>query len=217
VNRLTSAITGALAGAAATVLFAVLPATGAVAVALAAPTATARTPVDQVSVTTDRDHVDTPVGGRFTIRTRLVNHGDSATGPMLAHLNVASLTPDIYVDPEDWSTRRTQWIESLAPGQNQQLTWQLQAVNVGTFDSYVVLLPTNDPQSDTPPPVSRSIRLDVTSRQTISAGGVLPVVVAVPALLALLLAYRTHARTRRVPGSRPEAGVLPGVGGSRQR
>jgi hypothetical protein len=173
-----------------------LPATAATA---AAPTATAGAAVDQVSVATDRDQVDTPVGGRFTIRTQLVNHADRPTGPLIAHLNVASLTPDVYVDPEDWSTQRTQWIDPLAPGQNLQLTWQLQAVNVGTFDSYVVLLPINDPQPDTPLSVSRSVRLSVTSRQTITAGGVLPVVVAVPALLALLLAHRIRTRRQSLP------------------
>jgi hypothetical protein len=163
-----------------------------------ASTAAAGATVDQVTVTLDREQVVTPVGGRFTIRTRLVNDGDSPTGPLIAHLNVASLTSDVYVDPEDWSTQRTQWVDPLDPGQDLELTWRLQAVNVGSFDSYVVLLPTAD-RPGTSLSVSPSVRLSVSSRQTLSGGGVLPVVIAVPALLALLVGYR--ARSRRRPRS----------------
>ena len=161
-------------------------------------TAAAGATVDRVTVTLDREQVDTPVGGRFTIRTRLVNDGDTATGPLIAHLNVASLTSDVYVDPEDWSTQRTQWVDPLDPGQDLELTWRLQAVNVGSFDSYVVLLPTGG-RPGTLLSVSPSVRLRVSSRQTLSGGGVLPVVIAVPALLALLVGYR--ARSRRRPTS----------------
>jgi uncharacterized membrane protein len=100
------------------------------------------------------------------------------------------------VDPEDWSTQRSQWVDSLAPGETQQLTWQLQAVNQGSFDAYVVLLPTEGPDPSTPLTVSRSVSVGVAGRQTLSASGALPVVVVVPALLGLLVVLRTRARRR---------------------
>jgi len=179
-----------LAGALGAALLALL-ATGGVS---ASPAAAG---VDGIAVTVDRTRVDTVVGGRFVLRTRLSNDGDRATGPLMAHLNVASLTSDVYVDPEDWSTQRSQWVDSLAPGEDQQLTWQLQAVNQGSFDAYVVLLPTEGPDPGTPLTVSRSVYLGVAGRQTLSASGALPVVVVVPALLGVLVVLRTRARRCR--------------------
>jgi hypothetical protein len=164
------------------------------AIATAGPAAAA---VDRVSVTPDLHQVDTAVGGRFTISTRLSNDSDRATGPLIAHLNVASLTSDVYVDPEDWSPARTQWVDSLDPHGDTLLTWRLQAVNAGTFDAYVVLLPTGDPEPGRALAVSPSVRLGVADRQTISAGGVLPVVVAVPSVLGLLVLARARTRARR--------------------
>lgn len=149
--------------------------------------------VDTIAVTADPVHVETAVGGRFTLSTQLTNHAEQPTGTLIAHLNVASLTPGVYVDPEDWSSERTQRVGSLASGQSAQLTWQLQAVNAGTFDAYVVLLPTQQPGPASPLAVSRSVLLRVASRQTLSAGGVLPIVIAVPVLLVLLVILRTRA------------------------
>jgi hypothetical protein len=184
-----------------------LPATALPATAL--PTAAAPLPsstaagVDTVSIAADQVRVDTAVGGRFTIRTVLVNDGARPSGPLIAHLNVASLTPDVYVDPEDWSSQRTQRVDSLGPRQRTQLTWRLQAVNAGTFDVYVVLLPTGPAAAADRLTVSRSVHLNVAGRQTLSAGGVLPVVIAVPALLGLLVMIRERLRRSRTIAPRP--------------
>lgn len=152
---------------------------------------------DQVSVTPDREQLATAVGGRFTLRTTLAA-GDRATGPLLAHLNVVSLSPDVYVDPEDWSTERSQWVDPLQPQGEVRLSWPMQAVNVGSFDVYVVLLPA-DPESGAVLTVSPPVHLSVSSRQTISPGGVLPVVLGVPAVLGLLVAGRLRSRSRSGP------------------
>jgi hypothetical protein len=186
------------AGALAAVLLALAPllwAAAAAAPAAATAAATDVAGVAGVTVAVDRTRVDTAIGGRFVLHTTLSNGGDQASGPLAAHLDVVSLTPDVYVDPEDWSPERTQWVGSLAPGRQRQLSWQLQAVNEGSFDVYVVLLPT---QGADPPSavltVSPAVRLGVVGRQTISAGGVLPVVVAVPSLLTVLVVVRSRWR-----------------------
>ena len=58
----------------------------------------------------------------------------------MAHLNVASLDGS-YVDLEDWSADVTRSVASLEPGSTTSLSWEFQAVNTGSFDVYVVVLP----------------------------------------------------------------------------
>jgi ABC-type taurine transport system ATPase subunit len=60
-----------------------------------------------VSVTVDRTGVATGLGKRFAFRSTVVNAGPGEARGLVAHLNVASLRPGVYVDPEDWSTSRT--------------------------------------------------------------------------------------------------------------
>jgi hypothetical protein len=107
---------------------------GPAAPALAAPDATV------VEVGFDRTEVTTMVGSRFTVHSRITNPG-RATDRLFAHLNVASLDRQVYVDPEDWSSDRTQEVAPLPPAGSATLSWEVQAVNAGSFDLYVVLLP----------------------------------------------------------------------------
>lgn len=131
---------------------------------------------------------DVVLGDRFTLTS-------TVSGPpagALAHLNVVSLTDEVYVDPEDWSPER-----SKAVGAAQQ-TWDLQAVNAGTFAVYVVVLPTG--QGAGPVVVSPPVRLTVADRSTLDLGATLPVVVTVPLALGLLagaVLYRSRRALTR--------------------
>jgi hypothetical protein len=174
----------------------------AIALALTAGTgmaavAAAKTSPAQVSVSWDREQVATQIGDHFTIRSRVFNKTGELTGTLLAHLNVASLTSDVYVDPEDWSSARTQTLEPLAAGSSHTLTWPIQAVNAGSFDVYVVLLPDGPGSAGKGPLwVSPPVHVEVAGRQTLSAGGALPVVLGVPILIGLA-AGATRWRARR--------------------
>jgi hypothetical protein len=156
--------------------------------ALAAPAAAA-------DVSFDRAAVAMSVGERVTLSSKIGNPGDGPSGPILAHLNVVSLTDDVYVDPEDWSSDRSQVIEDLGPGETRTLSWPIQAVDVGSFAVYVVLLPD---AGRGPLTVSPPVHLDVAGKRTLDAGGALPVVLVVPVLLGLgagAIRYR-QARNR---------------------
>jgi hypothetical protein len=160
------------------------PAGLAVSAATAQPVA-----AEAVRVSIDRSRVNVVIGDRFTIRTPIANTGGTPTDRLIAHLNVASLTRSVYVDPEDWSSNRTEEVTPLGPGSSTSLSWELQAVNAGDFDVYVVLLP-NGPASSGQGPlvVSPPVHVQVAGRPTLSAGGALPIVVAVPGLLGLVVA-----------------------------
>lgn len=146
------------------------------------------------------ERVDAALGERFTLQAELVNPGSTATGRLIAHLNVASLTDTVYVDPEDWAHDRSVVVDNLPPGGRTSTTWELQAVNAGTFDAYLVVLPAplGAPAGPGVPLVaSPPVHLAIAERSTISAGGTLPVVLVVPALLASgALATRLRLRRR---------------------
>jgi uncharacterized protein (DUF2141 family) len=161
-----------------------------------APAAAA--PAGNVTVTSEQPAVQTAVGRHFDYRARIVNDSSASTGQLVVHLNVASLGSDVYVDPEDWSTDRSRFLSTLAPGAAASLSWDIQAVSPGTFDVYVVVLPAGPGSpAETRPSVSSPSRVEVTARRTLNAGGALPVAIAVPVLLGLAT-LASQARGRRL-------------------
>jgi len=137
------------------------------------------------------------LGDRLTISTRITNPRNVVTGPLLAHLNIASLQEGVYVDPEDWSSERSQYL-SIQPGSEQTLSWEIQAVSAGRFAVYVVVLSSGTTAAGADgPAVSPMVKLDVAPRATLTAGGALPVVLVVPILLgAIALALRVRIRSK---------------------
>jgi hypothetical protein len=80
---------------------------------------------------------------------------------------------------------------------NSSLSWEIQAVNAGSFDVYVVMLPNGTSSAGTGPlVVSPPVHITVKARRTLNAGGSLPVVVVVPSLLGLAVVV-TRLRARR--------------------
>lgn len=160
--------------------------------AVALPVGAASAQPAGLEVALNQSKIDTSVGRVLTLETRIVNHSSVSTGPLVAHVNVAS-TDGTYVDLEDWSAEVTQQVELLEPNADTTLTWELQAVNAGSFHVYVVVLPDSGP-----PAVSLSTRVTVGQKRTLSAGGALPVAIVVPLLLGLAAAavrYRARRRT----------------------
>jgi len=165
--------------------------------AVAAPVAVAASVAvtAPVAVTVAPSRHSTVIGARFTFRSQLTNPGSAPTGQLIAHLNVASLTSDVYVDPEDWSSQRTLEVPPLRVGGTTLLSWDLQAVNAGRFAVYVVVLPVSGAGGDRLV-VSPPMRVDVAGRRTLDVGGALPVVLAIPVALGLL-AVVARRRVRR--------------------
>jgi hypothetical protein len=153
-----------------------------------------------VKVAAEPAQVSTVLGGRFKITTEITNTGAGPSGEILAHLNVASIEGSVYVDPEDWSSNRSQQM-SLQPGESQKLSWEIQAVNAGHFAAYVVVVPYwSKVAGDEDLVISPLVNVDVASRSTLTAGGALPVVVMVPLLLGLAAAGVFFRARRRGSG-----------------
>jgi hypothetical protein len=149
-----------------------------------------------VSVTVDRIGVATGLGKRFAFRSTVVNTGPGEARGLVAHLNVASLRPGVYVDPEDWSTSRTRYLDPIPAGGTATVRWSLQAVNAGSFAVYVAVLPAD--AAGRPPTVGRAVRVTVAERRTLDAGGILPLALGVPAVLGLAAGGLALRRRRLV-------------------
>jgi hypothetical protein len=162
---------------------------------LTAPAGAAAPP--GVQVVAEPAHVETVLGGRFTITTEVTNTGAAPTGEILAHLNVASIEGTVYVDPEDWSSSRSQQL-SLEPGESQELSWELQAVNAGHFAAYVVVVPFGSKVAGNEELlISPLVNIAVANRSTLTAQGALPIVISIPLLLGLAAASVFYGARRR--------------------
>jgi uncharacterized repeat protein (TIGR01451 family) len=171
---------------------------GLLASAVLATAAPARASDGQESlvVTVSRPQIAVALGDRLTFQSTVTNSGSTTASGLVAHLNVLSLHPGVYVDPEDWASARTRYLDPLPPGGSKTISWNMQAVSSGSFGVYVAVLPERVQAS--PPTTSPTVELTVRSRETLNSSGILPLALGMPALLgALLLGIRLRASDRR--------------------
>jgi hypothetical protein len=157
--------------------------------AVLAPSASAATPL---SVRLDRTAVSTRIGEKFHFSTTVRNLESQPAAGVVAHLNIVSLDPSVYVDPEDWSSHRTRYFGTLAAGEPRHTEWTVQAVNSGHFVVYVAVVDRNGTGSVT---ASNPLATTVAQKRRLNSGGVVPLALGIPALLALgFLAVRRRRR-----------------------
>jgi hypothetical protein len=149
-------------------------------------------------VTVDRAEVALQLGGTFAFSSGVVNTGARATPDLVAHLNIVGLDPDVYVDPEDWSSRRTLYLGPLEPGRATTLDWDVKAVTGGDLAVYVVVLEQRADGSVAPVPAAtgRPIAVHVAERRTLDSGGILPLALGVSGLVGA--AALVSRRVRRI-------------------
>jgi hypothetical protein len=112
---------------------------------------------------------------------------------VVAHLNIVSLDPSVYVDPEDWSSHRTRYLGTIPPGGSTRTDWTVQAVNSGHFVIYVAVV---DHQGAGSVIASNPLRATVAQKRRLNSGGVVPLALGIPAVLALgLVALRRRRRS----------------------
>jgi hypothetical protein len=150
--------------------------------ALAAVAACCADAARAVTVTLDHGPVTTSIGRKFTFTTTVENTSASAATGLVAHLNVLSNDPGVYVDPEDWSSHRTQYLPEIPPHGSLRLAWTVQAVNSGSLTVFVSVLPRHGPG---PIATSAPLRIEVAERRTLNSGGVLPLALGIPAAIGL--------------------------------
>jgi hypothetical protein len=148
--------------------------------------------VESLSVEADRTEISTGLGSEFGFRTTITNRAATATPALIAHLNILSLRGDVYVDPEDWSPRRTQYVDVLAPGDTADVSWNVQAVTSGPLILFVSVTSLDGDQVVSSGP----LRMTVHGQRVVDSTRVLPLVLWTPAAVLVLLGA-TLVRRRR--------------------
>jgi hypothetical protein len=150
-----------------------------------------------LTVSVSRSEVSTLTGKTFTFTSKITNSGSEATPPLIANLAFVAIDHTTYVDPEDWSPQRTVSVTPIAAGSSATLTWTVKPVLAGDVAVYVVVLPEPPALAGAGPlAASPAIPVHVEEHRALNPGGVLPVVLAVPGVLALAFAGLRMVRNR---------------------
>jgi len=161
--------------------------------AAVAPPASAAAGAPGVTVELDRTDLSTKIGQRFDFRSTIRNDSDEPMEGVVAHLNVLGLDPRIYVDPEDWSSERTQFVDELAAHESEQLDWEVQAVSPGDLALYVTVTMRQGADDVTS---SKALKVSVAQARKLNAAAAAPLVLGMPAAVVLLLVLATVRRRR---------------------
>jgi ABC-2 type transport system permease protein len=149
-----------------------------------------------ITIDTASRHVKT--GDSVEFSTTVTNTSSEASPPLIVAMNIINLdaTGDV-VDPEDWSPQRTQYMDTLAPGESATQHWIINTILEGDFMVYMVLIPEPESTEATShPATSPGIHLTVDPFTRLNPGGVLPFAIGGPILL-LAITYFVYRRRRQ--------------------
>jgi len=166
--------------------------------AMALPQAQASEGNIQISINIDQKSVKT--GDSIPFDTIVTNTGTAQSPSMILAMNIINLSKEgDVVDPEDWSPRRTEYLDALASNQSTTISWTVNAVLDGNFMVYVVAIP--QPESaETSSQVAASpgLHLTVARFASLNPSGVLPYAIGVPLLLVLAIFVLFRLRRRQI-------------------
>jgi hypothetical protein len=152
-----------------------------------------------LAISVSEEELTKLTGEEFTFTSTITNEAEEETTPLIASLGFVATDGSTYVDPEDWSEDRTQHIRPIDAGKSVTLTWGVKTVLEGDVAAYVAVLPAPPELSPSSPlAVSAAIQMHVEEDRKLNPGGVLPTVLAVPAVLAA--AFAGLRVVRRVVG-----------------
>ena len=193
---------GSLSGMALTALFLLCLGVGP-AIALGRPLH--QTGSDGLNVTLEETAMEVKTGDEFTFDTLLENNGSEDSPPIVMAMNIIKIssTGDV-VDPEDWSPKRTQYVRTVAAGDAVRQSWTIEAILKGDYMVYLVAIPQPaDPGSTSQVVASSGLHLTVGAFSNLNPQGVLPVVIAVPIGVTLVLLLLIRFRLRRLGRDEP--------------
>jgi hypothetical protein len=142
-----------------------------------------------LTITVSEEELSKLTGDEFTFTSVITNEGSETSPPLIASLGFVATDGSTYVDPEDWSEDRTQHIRPIEAGESVTLRWGVTTVLAGDVAAYLAVLPAPPELSPASPlAVSPAIQMHVEEDRKLNPGGVLPTVLAVPAVLAAAFA-----------------------------
>ena len=155
----------------------------------------------EIEISIDRHHALMGQGDSLVYHTSLTNRATETSPPITVAMNIINLdSRGDVVDPEDWSPRRTQYIDSLRVGESVSLAWKVNAIMDGDYMLYMVAIAKpGRPENSVQPATSFGIHLTISPRVKLNPKGILLYVIGTPLLLASGMIY-LHRRRRLASG-----------------
>lgn len=165
------------------------------------------TPVQDLQISIDLDTITVKTGDKVEYSTTVKNNGTETSPPLIVAMNVINLDAEgDVVDPEDWSPKRTQYIEALGAGESEDLHWIINTILDGDYMVYMVLIPAPVSREETSQPVATSgIHLTVLPFTRLNPRGVLPYVIGLPILLLIIIYLIYRGRNRQIDRGGPSS------------
>ncbi len=159
-----------------------------------------QTEAPHLEISIDKGAATVKTGDKVEYNTVVTNKGTEASPPLIVAMNVINLNAQgDTVDPEDWSPKRTQYVESLAAGESTTFHWIINTILDGNYMVYMVLIPAPTESDATSQPVATSgIHLTVTPFTRLNPRGVLPYAIGGPVLLLALIYFVYRRRNQQI-------------------
>ncbi len=143
---------------------------------------------------TSSNNIHAIAGQIITVNGTMTNLGPSPVGG-IAYISIIDVKDKIPIDLEDWSAHKGIAIDSIAPDQSILMEWNVRLVKDGSY-TVVILFSSND--GSVPPTASSKTFLEVSPKQNLNPGNVLPIVFGVPAVLMAILGIINYTRGRKM-------------------
>jgi hypothetical protein len=132
------------------------------------------------------------LGDSLHLTVTVTNTSDQPTADLVIHLDITDPSSSSSVDPEDWTSILSKPVGVILPGDTGTVDWNIQPISPGTFSAYAVAI-----SPDTADLVASNVlTVDVADQRSLNPGGILPVAIAMPALVGALLLTRALAARR---------------------
>lgn len=159
-----------------------------------------QSPGEDLAISISLDTRSVKTGDEVQFETVIKNSGSQVLPDVIVAMNIINLKKEgDVVDPEDWSPQRTQYVESLTPGESVTLSWTVNAILDGDFMVYLVAIPQPESaQGSSQITVSPGLHLTVAKFASLNPSGVLPFALGVPVVLVLVIFVLFRIRRRQI-------------------
>ena len=157
--------------------------------------ASADAPSGQLIVGVAPERVSTSVGTPVEVTISVINGAVKPTPELAIHLDITDPRSSNSVDPEDWTPTLTRSSTAMEPGEEMTVSWTINPIHAGDFVLYVIALDANAGVEPTTLAVSNGVPVHVDEKRSFNPQGVLPLAIAMPALIGIALLWR-HRRLR---------------------
>jgi len=154
-----------------------------------------RVGAQDVTVAVEPPTADVTIGEEGILVVTITNHGQTSSGPLVAHLVVMDPKGGGSADAEDWTTELNRVVDSLAPAASHTIAWDTKPIMAGDYLVVITVAPV-DPGNGSAS-VSPVVRFTVGQPSLLVSGATIPVSVAVPLVVvagAVLVRWREQRR-----------------------